>query len=315
MRCLAAFALLAGCSGLDFGQFPAALEDARCAYFVRCGLVASATECRAYFDRVAVDPVSAEAALDAGKLVFHADTAQACLDAHAALSCDITQQTGHELDACNDVLTGTLAIGESCAFDNECESNNCEVPSCTMACCTGTCGAPTALPEVGQPCTALCAGDAYCGVDGICHAPLPSGAACNEEPCEFGLYCAGRTATTSGTCKPLPHIGQPCESVCAEIGAICYGGTCTAVGILGDACTADAQCSMFYNCKDMTCALLPTLGMPCTTTCYEAAYCEAGTCVAQKANGADCIRNDECKSHYCSRTAAAGTCADVPVCF
>src|SRR5262245_24882346 len=105
MRCLAVFALLAGCSGLDFAQFPDALTNARCAYYVRCGVVASSTECRAYYDRIKIANPSTQNAIDMKKVAFHEDIAQDCLAAYDALSCDATEQTGHDLDVCNGVLT------------------------------------------------------------------------------------------------------------------------------------------------------------------------------------------------------------------
>jgi hypothetical protein len=312
MRCLAVFALVAGCSaGIDYDNFANALIDARCSYYVRCGVAATGTECTAFYQRVATDNPSTNAAIEAGLVVYHADVAQDCLDAYAALSCDTTQQSADALTVCNGVLTGTVGAGGTCAFDKECESQNCDVPTCTAACCTGTCGPAMPLPSIGQPCTAFCAGDAYCGADSICHAPLVEGAACTTEPCANGLYCAGRTMTNPGRCKPLPHLGELCEGACAEVGATC-AGSCVPIGIDGDACTSDAQCSMFYQCSGTQCELLPTLGMPCRTTCYEAAYCDGALCVAQKSNGATCTRSDECDSHYC---ATAGTCADLPVCF
>ena len=312
MRRLAAFALLAGCTGgIDYAHFPGALEDARCAYYVRCGVATSAAECRAFYGRVAIANTSTDTAVEMGIISYDGDVAQQCLDAYASLSCDTTEHTGDELEVCSGVLTGTLAVGDTCAFDRECESNNCNAPTCTSACCSGTCGAPIVLPSVGQPCNALCAGDAFCGLDQICHAPLPAGAACDVEPCGYGLYCAGRTPTMAGTCKVLPHLGQPCENACAETGATCYAGTCVELALEGDPCTSNAQCSMFYECSGTQCGLFPTLGMPCTTTCYEAAYCDGSTCVAQKPNGSQCVRNDECATHYCG----SSSCADVPVCF
>lgn len=316
MRWLAVFALAtAGCtSGDNYGAFATALTDARCAYYTRCGLVSGGAECRAFYDRMAIDNPSVQAAIDAGALVYHDDAAQACLAAYAGLACDLTEQAPDALAACNEVLTGTLALGDACAFDRECESTACDVPSCTSACCTGTCVAATPLPAAGEPCSALCAGDAFCGLDSICHAPLPENASCTTEPCAYGLYCAGRTMTTAGTCKPLPHLGEPCENACADVGAICSGGRCTAVGLRDDACTSNADCSMYYECIDSACALPPTLGMPCTTSCYEAAYCDGTTCVAQKPAGEPCLRNDECASHYCDGD-GGGTCAELPLCI
>ena len=83
MRRLAVFALLAGCTGgIDYAHFDDALIDARCNYYVRCGVAAAVTECHAFYARTALDTASTQSALDAGKLVYHEDTAQACLDAH-----------------------------------------------------------------------------------------------------------------------------------------------------------------------------------------------------------------------------------------
>ncbi len=317
MRSPALFALVAlagGCtSSVDYNNFVTALIDARCTYFVRCGVAASTTECRAFYLRVTADNPSTDAAIDAGKIIYHDDVAGDCIAAYAALSCDTTEQPTGALDVCNGVLTGVMQEGSPCAFDKECESNNC-VGEATATCSAGSCAPAMALPAIGQPCTAFCQGDAYCGADSICHAPLAEGAACTSEPCAFGLYCAGAVGTMPGRCKPLPHLGEACEGACAEVGTTCAGGTCVAVGVLGDACTTDAQCSMFYECDGAECALLPTQGMPCRTTCYEAAYCDGTTCIAQKPNGEACIRSDECDSHYCT-SSTNGTCADPPLCY
>jgi hypothetical protein len=313
MRRLAVFAFLAACSsGIDYAHFDDAVIDAECSYYIRCGVVANAAECVADFQRSRTGGASAQAALDTGKIVYHEDAAQDCLDAYAALTCDSTMYTGHDLDACGGVFTGTLAMGESCGFSLECESKNCDKPSCPDACCKGTCAAPTSQPAPGEPCTAFCTDGAYCGIDDVCHAYVTAGGACTgTAPCGFGLYCSGQTQTTPGTCKSLPHLGEACDGSCAEIGAICDAGTCVAIGVLDDPCTSSAQCSSYYECRGSTCSLLPTLGMACTTECYEAAYCEGGTCTAQKANGAACLRNDECKSHDC----IGGKCTLAPACF
>jgi hypothetical protein len=316
MRRLAVFALIVGCGpSIDFAEFPDALLDARCEYLHRCGVVAKPSDCRAFHDHLAIDNPSPQAAYDAGKLQFHPDTAQACLDAYASLPCDATEQDPDALDVCARAITGVLGIGEACAFDRECASENCDLAPCTSACCTGTCTAPTRLPGVGEPCTALCADDAYCGADDICHAPLPPGAACNFEPCVAGYYCKGQTATTSGTCSPYPHLGEPCETACAEVNATCYNGTCIEYALLGDACISDAQCSGYYQCSSMQCALMPTRGMGCSTACSDDSWCENGVCVAQKANGSTCLRNDECLTHFCQRVGTGGTCTDVPLCI
>jgi hypothetical protein len=321
MRRLAVFAGFAalaavGCSGdISFGELPGRLLDARCIYFERCGLVSSRDHCLAFYNHFAIDNPSPEAAYKAGKLAYDAALARDCIDAWGALSCDATQQPPGALAVCDDVITGTLAQGETCAFDRECVSDNCVAPSCSMACCPGTCGPELARPGVGDACTSLCVDGAFCNASGTCQALLPRGAACSDEVCTYGLYCEGLTPTTTGTCTPFPHLGDACESYCAEVNAVCLGGRCVAVGVLGDTCTSDAQCSGFYTCTTGTCSLMPTRGMPCTRSCSDASWCNGTTCEAQKPNGSTCARSEECLSHWCERTNANGTCTDVPLCF
>jgi hypothetical protein len=316
MRRLAVFALLAGCADrIDFGEFPQAEIDARCGYFERCGVIADYAECRAYYDMLAIDDPSPQAAYDAGNLTYDEAAARQCIDNYTLAPCDATQLPASAFDVCREAIQGTLDAGAACGFSTECRSDNCVKPSCPEACCTGQCGPPIARPAVNQPCTGLCVEGAYCGIDSICHTLLADGAACADEVCDFGLYCRGNTSTTAGTCAPLPHLGEACEDACAEVGATCYAGTCVALGLLGDPCEAQTQCSRFYECRNSQCSLLPTLGNACTTTCYEAAYCDGTSCVEQKANGATCLYNDECQTHFCDRDAATGTCADVALCI
>src|SRR5690606_35227771 len=107
-----------------------------------CGVVASPSDCRAYYDHIAIDNPSPQAAYDAGKLLFHPKSAQACLDLYASLPCDVTAQDPEAFEVCNQVITGVVGIGGECAFDGECESGTCDLQPCTGACCTGTCAAP-----------------------------------------------------------------------------------------------------------------------------------------------------------------------------
>ena len=312
---LGVLGVLASCGGLDVDEYAGQLAAARCGYQVRCGLFATLDDCLAEAARTAIDNPNPKAAVDAGKIAFSEDAAQACLDAYAALSCDTTMQTS-ALDVCADVFTGTVPIGETCAFDGECESDSCVVPSCTGVCCQGTCAPARTPPAIGEPCTFLCADGAYCTIEGTCAALLPAGAACSDPlACAVGLYCAGYSAMTSGSCRAIPHLGEPCESFCAEAGAICDSGTCVEAGVRGDACTSSAQCSVYYECIDGACATFPALGMPCTSRCADGAWCNSGTCEAQKPLSADCLRNDECQTHFCLRNGAVGACSDVPLCI
>lgn len=304
---LGVLGVLAGCGGLSFEDFERERRDAYCGYLVRCGAISTVADCREAFERTAIDSPSLAAAIDADKVAYDDGAAEACIDAYGSLSCDTTAQPDDAFAACDAVFTGTLANGAACGFDLECESSRCAAPDCPGACCTGTCAPAAPLPSIGEPCTSLCAGDAYCDVDSICRAALPIGAACTENTlCVRQAYCE------AGTCTQLPHSGDLCASGCAEVGSLCIDGRCRDAGMPGDPCSSDAACSRYYWC-DFTnhCAELPALGMPCTGACAGGAYCDAMLCVAQKSDGADCIYNDECASHLCDD----GACTTPAVCI
>jgi hypothetical protein len=301
MRALVLLVLAVGCGGMSYDEFVTERADAECDYLVRCHAVSSAADCRDYFARTQVDSPSVPAALDASKLSYDEDAAEACIDAFADLSCDVTAQTTRDLAPCGDVLAGKLADGAACGFDRECESTYCDSPSCTEACCLGACRPPRPLPGVGDPCTALCDETSFCGADSICAAYLPEGAACDAfNICGTNLYCAGQ-ATGPGSCAPLPHLGETCDGPCAEVNAICNDGTCIPGGLAGDPCDDAFDCSHYYSCEGSKCGAYPALGASCTNRCADGAFCEGGTCVAQKATGAACLYNDECTSHLCER--------------
>jgi hypothetical protein len=304
--------LLAGCGGIAFEDYPDAVRDATCDYLVRCHAASNLDDCRASYDRTAIETPSLSAAIDADKVSYDEDAAQRCIDAYGALSCDETLLPDDALAECDDVLTGRLHKGEVCAFDAECVSDHCTSSSCSDACCSGTCADPIVYPGIGDPCTSLCEDGAYCGADSTCHALLPVGASCDMVSlCGRALYCAGLSGTGSGVCTPLPHEAEACEGSCAELGTIC-NGTCVAAGLAGDPCELAYDCSELYTCTGGVCGDYPSLGMACTTECSGASFCDDGTCVEQQANGADCLYGEACKTHYCGD---AGVCADVPLCI
>lgn len=305
---------LAGCSdGLSADEFDDAVLDARCAYYRRCGLAASVDDCRAFYARSSVDSPDVRTSLEAGRLVFDPERARRCVDSYAQLTCDTLPPDRAARDACAEVFTGTIAPGDACAFGEECASGACAREACPDACCAGVCVVPRPTPDVGEPCTSLCVDGAFCNVDAVCQALLPEGAACTGPECAAGLYCAGLATSGGGACTPLPRRGEACESPCAELGSVCWQGTCAALGLPGAPCGDAGACSLFYDCApdSATCTALPTLGMSCSTTCADGAYCEQGACVDQKPDGESCVYGDECASHLCS----AGACVAVARCL
>jgi hypothetical protein len=305
--------LVASCGAIDSEGFYGKVTDARCDYLVRCKAVANAADCHAYFDRTAIDTHNLDAAIENDTVEYDSDTAEDCIDAYRDLSCDLAEQVD-ALAACDDVFAGTIPNGYPCVIDLECTSGVCVTFACDDACCPGECMPPNPQPAIDEPCTTFCVEGAYCGADSICHAYLPKGAACDGNSiCGYGLYCAGAPAGGSGVCKVLPQQGEMCEGPCATEGLLCIGGTCQPAGLRGDPCSTDDDCSSFYACTvEGICGSYPALGEMCQELCSGNAYCESGTCVAQKASGSTCTYNIECKSHFCD---SHDICSMPPLCF
>jgi hypothetical protein len=328
MRELVIAALVAACGSSSGGSVPLAeyaqsAAEARCKAAVRCGLFPDLATCLAYFP-VPDDP-SPAAAVAANKTVYAGDKAKQCFDAIANASCDSTQQSEREEPtACAKIFTGKVAMGGACTGDFECQSGSCLLPaSCTTACCMGQCGPAMPPAAIGTSCANVdCVSGAFCDATLTCRALLSKGATCSDPAqCAYGLGCPGVTPTTSGTCEPLPAVGQPCPAgLCADIGATCdVTGTCIAMGLTGAPCTVDLECSIYYHCDTtaMQCAAYPTLGMACTTMCSDGSWCNTttGKCAAPQVNGQPCNRNEQCASVYCDTTMLTASCADIPVCI
>jgi hypothetical protein len=301
-----------GISATDYaGQEAAAF----CDYEVRCGLFANQTSCISY-GAIYVDP-SFSMLVDSGKVTFDGNAAQACLDALSTVPCDQTQMAARVTpSACNDIVTGTVAMSGTCEQNAECQSDACVLPDCGSACCTGSCGAAQAPAGSGEPCvTRACDVGLACSETSQTCVPLGgSGAGCMlTEDCSYGLGCVG------GECATLPAIGDPCpDGECADLGAVCNAqATCVMVGLPGAPCATAEDCSPFAACNGTTCVALPTVGQPCATACSDGSYCTgndgsgSGTCIAPAGNGAACTRGPQCASHYCG----SGGCEAAPVCI
>jgi hypothetical protein len=305
--------LLVGCGGIAFEDYAQEVDDARCEYLVRCHVVATAPDCHASLEQSVIVSPSLPTAIQGGIVQYDEDAAQSCVDALAGLSCDLAEQVD-ALAPCDDVYAGTLDDGAACGFDLECVSGRCATPACEEACCIGMCLPATALPDIDEACSTFCVDGAYCGADSLCHASLPKGAACDATTiCVYGLYCAGASQGGSGVCSNLPREGESCEGPCAEEGLRCLSGACQPVGLAGDPCDTDGDCSPFYSCNpDRLCGRYPTLGMPCLGRCSGDAYCESAVCVEQKPPGAGCTYNIECTTHFCGD---GDVCGDPPLCI
>jgi len=329
MRTLIATAVLAiaACSGstsLAIDGYEDAVRDAVCRNLAKCGGVESVEVCRTVNLGVVVHLAPGEQiAIEMGKVGFHGDQAQACLDALADRSCDVTSRSNRVLPPACGFVTGTQHAGAACALDDECISLFCGIPSCGEACCPGTCiGDAAPVPvHAGDSCeTAACDDDSFCDLDtALCIALAPTNATCfSPAECDFGLDCL-----PDGTCGPLPAPGEPCNGACRDVGTTCSQttGVCVEVALAGEACTTSADCSPLYTC-DATkrCSAGLALGAACTAGQFcadDRAFCDPtatpSTCVLPKPDGEACTRSLQCQTVYCDPTSL--TCADEPVCL
>lgn len=311
--------------GITLDELETSRHAAECERYVRCGLFGDAAVCTTLFRRE-FDP-ALPAMVEAGKLRYDPIAAAACNEALAALSCDATTAEVRTVPAaCEHVLIGTIATDVTCVDDRECATGRCDAARCAPdACCPGGCAAYAAPATVGEMCDPEvgCVEGAFCGADKLCHALGGVSAPCDTDlHCEPRLACIGPTDLQPGACRPLPVLGEPCPyQRCAEIGALCDRGICVKIGITGDPCSTDTDCSEFRECDPNTqrCVDLPTLGETCRGRCAGEAWCEiagsAGTCRAPQPNAAPCTADDQCATQYCAEGPVFDACAQPAVCF
>jgi len=105
--------------------------------------------------------------------------------------------------------------------------------------------------------------------------PLALTSACSDivvekvalgSPCSFeGVMCAdGDGLCFSGSCKPLPDLGEGCESLCKR-GAVCLEGVCKQIEGEGGSCSKDIECEMGLVCINGRCEQVPDKGTDCET--------------------------------------------------
>lgn len=180
-------------------------------------------------------------------------------------------------DWLNGVCAPKVQVGESCQLSEACHgSSQCslgerEEPSPDDV---GTCLAPPPAPVEGddcgvggQPCGDPLATGLFCAASGgqpVCRdiTLSPPGGACNGEPFNSsgGAWCerafsTNRCDPATGTCKPLPSVGEQCEeSRCNGLEASCdrSTNTCVALPDDGEACLSQAspQCALSAICVD-----------------------------------------------------------------
>jgi hypothetical protein len=275
------------------------LRDSVCSYEVECGTMPDLATCEAVTP-FGKEQVTVIAYVDAGKVVYDADKAKACLDFVDGLSCTISifDIAAEFTEKCGVVLTGSVAAGNACVVAEECVAGgDCQqTGSCDTEtqCCAGTCTAPASTDEValGGDCSTNrnCVDGAYCKVgatSAICTAQVDGeGTACDDfDACKAPLICSiGFTGT--GTCYKPAASGATCDSnaflPCASSTDYCDATDmkCKTRGKPGDDCDAnsDQSCVEYAACVDAKCVARPAAGGACTgdasdSNCLGALVC------------------------------------------
>lgn len=249
------------------------LQTARCSVLVACGEMPDMATCMSIYPLDRTDLPGKLAAAKAGRVLYDADQARACIDAYAKLGrgCSYFGWRGADLgdpQACGTVFKGTFADGAACVVSAECKSEWCILndSSCDFrkTCCAMHCAMTIARVAVGGDCTfAPCIDGAWCKDDmaaktRTCQARIAQGGRCtsaSEGQCASGLYCVGAGAAP-GWCGTLPGADQPCstwESPCDRWDNYCNATTltCTKVVGIGAACIG-ARCAGHAFCDYST---------------------------------------------------------------
>jgi hypothetical protein len=334
-----------------YDEFTAQLPNFLCNHLIRCPTPeADALLSRALFQSVArcidvlkqgtgVSPrtVDRGSAIEAGRIVFHADEAREYLESLGG-PCD-PPGVGADLTA-GGTFEGTVAPGGSCLASVECVTGSyCEHAE---GACPGVCAK---LKPTGNACVrgAECE-SMYCSGD-ICSkltvAPeadagepcgLETGTSATKTPCARDLFCQGQP---TGLCRKAIPADAPCvgpNDVCAPdhlcLTDIDSTKRCRPVTIVeeGERCAGETSpdirlCDAVSSlaCEMDTCTSLAsgTEGSRCVRTafgdsCAAGLHCAQATETCEKLGqaGDPCTASDECASGWC--VSGTGTCSAEP---
>jgi hypothetical protein len=199
----------------------------------------------------------------AGRVTFHPDAAQRCLEAASRSARCNGLEVERVIGECVSVVTGV----------HDCHELKPQ-PS------------PTWLME-GDACEITfivdpCADGLAC--DGVCRPLVGIGHQCGGDgACDDGLRCAGPIATAMGPskiCLQMLRVGEACDEAAdaCEPFATCFSGVCAIVGYTeGDPCDDAHLCGAAFYCASNRCKAKAQLGESCeplADSCAEG-YCDA----------------------------------------
>lgn len=252
-----------------YAEFAAQATPLRCAWELRCGVIAASQRERCLHDGHARRDalLGVDRGLAAGRYRFDPEQAAACLRLLAGATCQPDYATivpGCLSGAVPSGLRPAVAPGGACERWEECASGRCT----GELGCPGTCVAHQ--PAVGAACDhdTLCADGLFCDED-ACKPRGDVGEPCRGhwQACKPGLVCQGfvaaidddhyRTIEQPGTCQRPRGAGEPCRRVS-----------------LGDDCEADLFCD-FAAARPTCRARLPEgTACPWLDACADGLACD-----------------------------------------
>jgi hypothetical protein len=286
-------------------------------------------------------------AIEAGRVDYEPSAIDACLQAIRGVGCELSTTRVFEHEACERAFSGSIALGDDCNVDAECEG----IAFCKReGSCPGTCSERLGP---GDPCEE----DDDCEDGLACPDELRTCAALAEEPgescgggvsgsCRADLVCIGEDEAmgTAGTCVSRAdlfagQLGDPCDF---DAGELCEVGLSCIVESIADDGTTEILCAepvgSGEDCKfgvpspcpideycdadiqvgmnDGTCRPLPGAGDACVEVpgspgCAPGLLCDVDDrCHSRNRLGQPCASDEGCASGSCM----AGTCARPEAC-
>jgi hypothetical protein len=274
-------------------------QRAHCAWAVRCAHVPDDATCYRLLEPKRYDRRRAEDGVAAQRVRYDHVEAGRCLHATAVAACTAAPFTD---PSCDRMLEGLVPQGGACTGHGDCADRaRCEQARCDGQCCLGTCGAPQGEPapapppsEVGGRCQTHfdCVHEAYCELDGRCHAmPEKVGQRCLFGCAPGDLYCDLKDLE----CRAYAALGEACDPdrlrapPCNRAWAVCKGGVCELRPGLGESCVLHPDsCVVTTRCKSGVCQPRGEAGEACerSADCAWACDEDAGVCVDYETCGA-----------------------------
>jgi hypothetical protein len=280
-----------------------------------------------------------EESVDAGRVIFDAESVAQCLSDIRAQGCEVTNS--REPESCQHALQGTVDVGANCVIDADCAGD-------------AFCGSAPGVAECPTVCNGLLAEGGACErsdqcenglvcAGGTCASPPTEGETCclaesdqscwdtAPAPCKRGLECTS-DSSTQATCKKITDVrkakeGETCEppilmcEVNGDKSLACLAidsstGICREKVEVGGTCQAaqPSQCPVGQYCEaadlaiDGTCVDLPDRGEPCreegkSVRCAPGLVCDLYSgdpeCVPINSNGFACASDRGCFSGIC----------------